>query len=178
MLYKLLLPFVGLLAIAGIRWGIRMAEIDIPHPPSCYSWPSGEKLDESVIDSLVAQYFEQLPEPQRCPFCGGSVVPCYFQLGDMPEFDYDEYGRQRRVCLGCVYDGSSWFCLHCKHRYKLKVSMMIVARRRYPFLFKRYLDNLPPVDSLDRIPYRFLSCLSDKRREEIIDMILDSHHAD
>lgn len=178
MLYKLLLPFVGLLAIAGIRWGIKMAEIDIPNPPSCYSWPSGEKLDESVIDSLVTLYFEHLPEPQRCPICGGSVVPCYFQFGDMPEFDFDESGRQRRICLGCVDDGSSWFCLHCRHRYKLRLSTMIVARRRYPFLFKRHLDNLPPADSLDRIPYRFLSCLSDKRREEIIDIILDSHHAD
>lgn len=178
MFYKLLLPLIVILAIAGIRWGIKMAEIDIPNPPSFYSWPSGEKLEESVIDSLVTLYFEHLPEPQRCPICGGSVVPCYFQFGDMPEFDFDESGRQRRICLGCVDDGSSWFCLHCRHRYKLRLSTMIVARRRYPFLFKRHLDDMPPVDSLDRIPYRFLSFLSNKRREEIIDIILDSHHAD
>jgi hypothetical protein len=152
-----------------------MAEIDIPHPPSFYSWPSGEKLEESVIDSLVTLYFEQLPEPRRCPFCGGSVVPCYFQFGDMPEFDYDEFGRQRRVCLGCVYDGSSWFCLHCNHGYKLRLSTLIVAHRRYPDLFTRNIDNLPPLDSLERIPYRFLSCLSDKRREEIFDLIHGSH---
>ena len=178
MFYKLLLPIICLLAIAGVRWGIRMAEINIPHPPSCYSWPSGEKLEESVIDSLVARYFEQLPEPQHCPICGGSVVPCYFQFGDMPEYDFDEFGRQRRICLGCVDDGSSWYCLHCKHRYKLKISTMIVARHRYPFLFKRRLDNLPPADSLERVPSRFLSCLSEKRREEIFDVIQDSHQAD
>lgn len=127
MFYKLLFPLIVILAIAGVRWEIKMAKIDIPHPPSCYSWPSGEKLEESVIDSLVTLYFEHLPEPQRCPICGGSVVPCYFQFGDMPEFDYDESGRQRRICLGCVDDGSSWFCLHCRHRYKLRL-FRIAAR--------------------------------------------------
>ena len=46
------------------------------------------------LDSARTLFFKDYPQPQRCPICGGDVVPIYFGFGDTHrDFVYDSEGR-------------------------------------------------------------------------------------
>lgn len=69
------------------------------------------------LDSARTLFFKDYPQPQRCPICGGDVVPIYFGFGDTHrDFVYDSEGRQRCVWGGCVVIGE-WKCLCCSHTF-------------------------------------------------------------
>ena len=122
MLHKLLLPFliciISFLFVSCLQFRMRMAERRVPY----YLLKRDEVRagNKALADSVLTRFFSELPEPQRCPICGGTVLPVYYGFGDAPEFEYDESGRQRMVWLGCVNDETTWICLRCGHRFRIK----------------------------------------------------------
>ena len=124
MLHKLLLSFIicilSFLFVSCFQFSMRLTKLRIPR--HFYMMDDVRSGDKDLADSLLTRFFSELPEPQRCPLCGGTVLPVYYGFGNAPEIEYDKSGRQRMAWLGCVDDETTWICLRCGHRYRIKQS--------------------------------------------------------
>ena len=66
--------------------------------------------------------YDNVPEPMRCPVCGGEALPLEYGLLRESFFEdslaFDLSGRRRVIAAGCCVGDADWGCTECQERFR------------------------------------------------------------